>query len=116
MTTNKLSSFELFKAYGQIEILRLVKKGSGFAIYLPNAVSRALNLGKDDHNLICFIDDESNYTYIILVKDSDLAEQLRPVILQKRQQAEQIQKQLKVQLQAQRQQTGTELTEAKVIE
>ena len=95
----------LFKAYGhQIEILRTVKKGSGFVAYLPIAVSQALGLNKDDY-LVGFIDDSGSFTYLILVKDSDLAQQLRPLILSKRQMVESLHRKMREQLQTQQQTT-----------
>ena len=107
MTTpiNKVYAADLFKAYGhQLEILRTVRKGSGFSIYLPLAVSQALGLNKDDH-LICFIDSESSFTYLIITKDSTLAEQLRPLILEKREKAEALHRKMREQLQTQQQTT-----------
>jgi len=104
MTTpiNKLSLFDLFKGYGhKLEILRTVKKGSSFSIYLPVAVAQSLGLNKDDY-LVGFIDDDSSFTYLILVKDSDLAQQLRPWIYEKRRKAELLHKELKKQIEAQK--------------
>jgi len=101
MTTNKLSLFGLFKAYGhQIEILRVVKKGSGYSIYLPAAISQVLNLNGDDH-LICFVDYESNYPYIVITRDASLTEELRPWIYEKRRRAELLHKKLRGQIEAQ---------------
>jgi len=101
-TINKISLFGLFKAYGhQIEILRVVRKGSSYSIYLPVAISQILNLSGDDH-LICFIDDEGSYPYIVITRDSVLAEELRPWIYEKRKKAELLHKELKKQIQAQR--------------
>jgi len=118
-TTGKNNVLQVFIDSGHIELLRLQPKSSSFVAYLPSSVSRALNLSKDDHSLIAFIDTESNYPYIIITKDTSLLQQLRPLILSKRQMAEslhkkmreQLQKQLKAQLQTQRQQTGTEVAE-----
>jgi len=105
MTTpiNRLSLFDLFKTYGhRLEILRTVRKGSGFVVYLPVVVSQALGLNEDDH-LICFIDDSSNFTYLILTKDSSLAEQLRPLILEKREKAEALHRKLRGGIEVQQQ-------------
>jgi len=104
-TIKKYSAEDLFKPdCHKVELLRLIPKSSGFGVYLPHSVAEALNLGKNDHNLVCFIDDESNFTYLVLVKDSDLAEQLRPVILQKRQKAEALHRKMREQIEAERQQ------------
>jgi len=102
-TTSKLSPLRVFIDDGHIELLRLMPKSAGFVAYLPHSVVEALNLSKNDHNLICFIDDESNYPYIIITKDSSLAQQLRPVILQKREKAEVLHRKMR-ELQAQQQQ------------
>jgi len=114
-TINKSFLFGVFKTYGhRLEILRTVKKGSSFSIYLPLAVSQALGLNKDDY-LVGFIDDESNFTYLILVKDSDLAQQLRPLIYEKRRRAEILHKELKRQFETQKQQNVASV-DAEVIE
>ena len=103
--TNKIYTSKLFISNGhEIEILRLMSKSAGFSVYLPRSVAEALNLSKNDHNLVCFIDSESNFTYLVLVKDSDLAQELRPLILSKRQKAEALHKKMREQLQAQKQQ------------
>jgi len=103
-TTNKLSVLNLFIPDGdRVELLRIVPKSAGFYAYLPSSISRALNLNKNDHNLVCFIDDESNYPYVIITKDSVLAEELRPWIYEKRKKAELLHKELKKQIQAQQQ-------------
>ena len=92
----------LFKFSGdRVELLRLIPKSAGFVAYLPHSVVEALNLSKDDRNLICFVDDESNFTYLILTKDSSLAEQLRPVILKRRERAEVLHKKMREQIEAQ---------------
>ena len=105
-STDKVSTSKLFISDGDevVELLRIVPKSAGFYVYLPHCVAEALNLSKDDHSLICFIDNKSNYTYLILTKDRDLAEQLRPVILSKRQKAEALHKKLREEIEAQRQQ------------
>jgi len=103
MTTNKLSLFGLFKAYGhQIEILRVVRKGSSYSIYLPVAISQVLNLNGDDH-LICFVDNEGSYPYIVITRDVSVVEELRPWIYEKRRKAELLHKELKKQIEAQKQ-------------
>jgi len=108
---NKGNVLELYKLSGDFELLRLSPKSGGFVAYLPRAIVEALNLSKDDHNLVCFVDDSSSYTTLVVFKDRDLSNLLKNEILSRRQRAEQLQRQLKVQLQSQRQQTGTEVAE-----
>jgi len=112
----KYSAEELFKfdGYNKIEILRLVPKSAGVYVYMPRAIVEALHLSSGDHNLVCFIDDSSNFTYLVLTKDSSLAEQLRPVILQKRERAEALHRKMREQLQSQRQQAEVEAAQAAV--
>jgi len=112
----KYSAEQLFRSdgYGKVEILRFVMKSAGVYVYLPSAIVRALHLSGDDHNLVCFIDDESNFTYLVITKDSSLAEQLRPLILEKRQKAEALHRKMREQLQSQRQQAEAEAAEAAV--
>ena len=105
MTTNKTYVPNLFIDSGHVELLRLMPKSSGFVAYLPSSVSRALNLSKDDHALIAFIDTESNYPYIVITKDTSLLQQLRPLILSKRQMAESLHRKMREQLQTQQQTT-----------
>ena len=104
-TTNKNNVLQVFIDDGHIELLRLQPKSSSFVAYLPSSVSRALNLNKDDHALIAFIDTESNYPYIVITKDTSLLQQLRPLILSKRQMAESLHKKMREQLQTQQQTT-----------
>jgi len=116
MTTNKLCSSKLFISDGhKVELLRLMPKSAGFGVYLPHSVAEALNLSKNDHNLVCFIDDESNFTYLVLVKDSSLAEQLRPLILEKREKAETLHRKMREEIEAQQQQ-ATETPEIAVLQ
>jgi len=103
-TTSKLSPLRVFIDDGHIELLRLMPKSSGFVAYLPSSVARALNLSEDDRSLVAFIDDSSSYTMLIILKDSTLSNLLKPVILARRQKAQQLQQELKQQLQAQQQQ------------
>jgi len=111
-TINKVCAADLFIDGGHhIELLRLQPKSSGFVAYLPRAVVEALHLNESDHNLVCFIDDSGSYTYLVLIKDSSLVQQLRPVILQKRQKAESLHKRLREQIEA-KQQQATETEDA----
>ena len=103
MTTNKIYIPNLFIDSGHVELLRLMPKSSGFVAYLPSSIVRALNLNKNDHNLVAFIDDSSNFTYLVVVKDSDLVEQLRPLILSKREKVEALHRKLREQIEVQQQ-------------
>ena len=76
-------------------------KSAGFDVYLPHSVVEALNLSKNDRNLVCFIDDSSSYTTLVVFKDLDLLNLLKNEILVRRQRAEQLRRQLKAQLQQQ---------------
>jgi len=115
MKTSKLSTSRFFipNGDGVVELLRIVPKSAGFYAYLPHSVAEALNLSKNDHNLICFVDNESNYPYVIITKDSTLAEELRPWIYEKRRRAEILHKQLKSQIEVQKQQNVVEIDEVK---
>ena len=104
MTTNRIYVPNLFINSGHVELLRLMPKSSGFVAYLPRAVVEALNLHESDRSLVCFIDDSSNFTYLILVKDNDLIQQLRSVILSKREKVEALHRKMREQMQSQRQQ------------
>ena len=111
-TPNKICAVDLFKTYGhRLEILRTVRKGSGFVVYLPVALSQTLGLNEDDH-LICFVDNEGSYPYIVITKDSSLAEELRPWIFEKRRKAEALHRKMREQIEAERQQA----TEAAVLQ
>ena len=101
---NKSNVLQLYKFsgnFGPVELLRLSPKSSGFVAYLPHSVAEALNLSKDDHNLVCFVDDSGSHTMLVLFKDRDLSDLLKGEILSRRQQAEQMRQQLKSQLQPQ---------------
>ena len=102
----KYSAEELFRCdgYNKIEILRLVPKSAGVYAYMPHAVTEALHLSRDDRSLVCFIDDSSSYTTLIIFKDTDLSDLLKSEILSHRERAQQLQQELKMQLQVQRQQ------------
>jgi len=118
-TTDKNNVLQLLYKYSgdfnQLELLRLSPKSGGFSCYLPSAIVKALNLHESDRSLVGFVDDESNFTYLILVKDSDLAQQLRPLIYEKRRKAELLHKELKRQFETQKQQNVASV-DAEVIE
>ena len=105
--TNESNVLRLYKPSGDFELLRLSPKSGGFVAYLPRAVVEALNLSKDDHNLIAFIDDSSSYTTLIVFKDTTLSNLLKSEILSRRQRAQKLQRELKAQLKAQQQAAET---------
>jgi len=101
-TPNKIYAADLFKSYGyKVELLRLQPKSSGFVAYLPHDVLEFLNLHREDRSLVALLDDEGGYNFVILVADRDLVSLLKPIILARRQKAQQLQQELKRQLQAQ---------------
>jgi len=92
----------LFKADGhRVELLRLMPKSAGFVCYLPHSIVSALNLNESDRSLVAFIDDSSSYTTLVIFKDTTLSDLLKPLILARRQKAQQLQQELKKQLQQQ---------------
>jgi len=93
---------DLFKVNGHLELLRLVPKSAGFVAYLPRSVVEALNLRESDRSLVCFIDDSSSYTTLIIFRDKDLSDLLKSEILSRRQRAEELQRQLKAQQQSEK--------------
>jgi len=108
-STDKVYTTNLFINDGhKVELLRLQPKSGGFVCYLPRVVVEALNLNESDHSLVCFIDESSSYTYLVLTKDSDLVQRLRPLILSRRQKAEALHKKIREQLQTQQQVTKAE--------
>jgi len=111
-TTSKLCASKLFINDGhKVELLRLMPKSAGFGVYLPHSVAEALNLSKNDHSLVAFIDDSSSYTTLVVFKDTDLSNLLKSEILSRRQRAEELQRQLKMKLQAQQQATETAVSQ-----
>ena len=113
-TTDKNNVLQLYKFSGdfsRIELLRLSPKSGGFVAYLPHSVAEALNLRESDRSLLCFIDDSSSYTYLVIVKDNDLVQQLRPLILEKREKAEALHRKMREQIEAQKQQNVVEIDE-----
>ena len=94
-----------------IELLRLDFKKAGVFTYLPRSVVSFLNLDKkQDKSLVAFLDSEGSYNYLIITADKSLAELLKPIILSRRQKAQQLQQEIK--LQAQRQQSEAKAVEA----
>jgi len=103
-TTNKSNVLQLYKLsgdFGPVELLRLSPKSGGFSCYLPRAVVEALGLSKDDHNLICFVDNTGPNNFLIITSDRYLSELLKPLILERRRRGEEMKQRLKTQLQQQ---------------
>jgi len=94
-----------------IELLRIVFKSGGASAYLPKDIVSFLNLNKESKSLVAFLDGEGEHNYLIITADKSLAELLKPIILSRREKAEQLQQELKMQLQEQRQQSEAEATE-----
>jgi len=87
-----------------IELLRIVFKSGGASAYLPRSIVKFLNLNSgQDRALVAILDNGGQYNYVILVADRDLISLLKPIILSRRQKAQQLQQEIKQQLQAQRQ-------------
>jgi len=87
-----------------LELLRLDFKRVGMFAYLPKNVVSFLGLDKkQNRDLVAFLDSTGEYNFLVVTSDKNLVELLKPLILQKRQRAEQIQKQLKAELQAEQQ-------------
>jgi len=111
-TTNKLCASRLFISDGDagpVELLRLSFKSGGANLYLPHSIVRFLNLDPETKSLIAFLDDTGSYNFLVVTSDKDLAEMLKPLILQKRMNAERLRQQVSKQLQIECQQA----TEAK---
>ena len=104
-TTNKHTSLNLFKLNGDagpVELLRLSFKSGGANLYLPHDVIQFLNLNGESKSLVAFLDDTGPYNFIVVTSDKNLAELLKPLILQKRRRAEELQEKLKTQLQSEK--------------
>jgi len=106
---NKINTRQVYKVNWKkdpvLELLRLDFKRSGTFTYLPKDLVGFLGLRKgEDKNLLAILDSESEYNYVILILDRDLISLLKPIILARRQKAQQLQQELKKQLQVQRQQ------------
>ncbi len=65
-----------------IELGRLSFKGGSMTVYLPKSICKALNLDRKIHTSLVIIADGSDS--ILLVKDTEVAEKLRPKILEMR--------------------------------
>jgi len=112
ITMNKKNNVDgLFKVYGpspQIELLHIVAKSAGYSIYLPSFIAQVLNLNKEDRVLVAFIDNSGAFPYVIVTKDSVLANMLRPLIYERREKIESLHKKLKDELKLQQQVTKAE--------
>jgi len=105
-----LNIFDGLSPRSSVETVRIVYKSGGASAYLPRSVLEFLGLRKgEDRSLLAILDDESEFNYVILVLDRDLISLLRPIILSRRERAQQLQRKLKKELQAQQHQQ----TEAK---
>ena len=105
---NKINTRQVYKVNWKkdpvLELLRLDFKRSGTFTYLPKDLVEFLGLRKgEDRSLIAILDSESEYNYVILILDRDLISLLKPIILSRRQKAQQLQQELKTQLQTQQQ-------------
>ena len=65
-----------------IELGRIIFKGSGLSVYLPRSIRKALNLDKKIHTSLVIVADGSNS--ILLIKDTKVAESLKPMVLDAR--------------------------------
>lgn len=65
-----------------IELGRIVFKGGGASVYLPKSIRKALNLDRKIHTSLVIVADGSNS--ILLVKDTKVAEELKPMVLEAR--------------------------------
>jgi len=87
-----------------IELLRIVFKSGGASVYLPKDIVSFLNLDKESKSLVAFLDSSTSHNYLIITADKILASLLKPIILARREKAQQLQQELKMKLQAQKQQ------------
>jgi hypothetical protein len=71
-----------------IELGRLCFKGGSMTVYLPKSICRALNLDRKVHTSLVIVADGSDS--ILLVKDTKLAEKLRPMVLEMREKMQKI--------------------------
>lgn len=69
--------------FGTIELCRISKKSAGVSLYLPHRAVQHIRL-TDDKSLIAILNDDGS---ILLLRDEQLVEKLRPVILERRAQA-----------------------------
>ena len=65
-----------------IELGRIILNGGGAPVYLPKSIRKALNLDRKIHTSLVIVADGSNS--ILLVKDTKVAEGLKPMVLEAR--------------------------------
>ena len=65
-----------------IELGRIVFKGGGASVYLPKSIREALNLDRKTHTSLVIVADGSKS--ILLIKDTEVAERLKPMVLDAR--------------------------------
>ena len=104
----------LFKLYGpgpQIELLHIVAKSAGYSIYLPSFIAQVLGLNREeDRILIAFVDNDGSFPYVILTRDSVIANKLRPLLYERRKRIESLHKRLRDGIEAQQQVAEAENT------
>ncbi len=71
-----------------IELGRLCFKGGSMTVYLPKSICKALNLDRKVHTSLVIVADGSDS--ILLVKDANVAEKLRPKVLEMREKMQKI--------------------------
>jgi len=110
-TTDKHTALNVYKFDGDaapVELLRISFKSGGANAYLPHDIIEFLNLNKESRSLVAFLDSESSHNFLIVTSDKNLAELLKPLILEKRMNAERLRQKLSKQLQIERQQVEVE--------
>ena len=75
----------------RVELCRLDRKNGAAFLFLPQQIRDRLALTSERY-LVAFVEGE----ILVLIKDTQLAERLRPVILARRQQAVRVRNALKV--------------------
>jgi len=104
-----LNIFDGLSPRSSVETVRIVFKSGGVSAYLPRSIVKFLNLDRgQDRALVAILDSGGQYNYIVLLADRDLISLLRPIILSRRERAQQLQQELKKELQAQQQVTKVE--------
>ena len=93
MNYNNNNTEDIYKAFANTTTIRCFFKAQrkGSWIYLPEQLVRALGIRRDqDANLLVFIFDDpsSSYRFLVLVKDSFIADKLRPLLLDLRHRSE----------------------------
>lgn len=68
-----------------IELGRITFKGGGLRVYLPKSICKALNIDRKTNTSLVIVADGSNS--ILLMKDTKVAEMLRPKVLEMRKNA-----------------------------